>query len=126
MGALGAAMLVSAALGCSGAEGGRLGDHCLPPDAPSGGFDSSEVSLHDSPDCNPNRPCMVYELEGDPTPGCEPGTCADPSESRRRVFCTCQCDGESASADELCECPAGFRCEGVEGTGASYCVGQDL
>ncbi|MEM9196050.1 MAG: hypothetical protein AAGF12_43195 [Myxococcota bacterium] len=68
------------------------------------------------------RTCMVYELEGDPSPECS-NKCAPPDETRERVFCTCRCDGP-----EACACPTGFACEPVVQVGPreSYCVRESL
>jgi hypothetical protein len=107
----------------SGSGVPSLGEACEP-DTQPGGFSSSEVYIEvGAPECD-GHPCLVYQLDGDPSADCTTD-CAEPDDVQEKVFCSCKCDGTSAGA--YCNCPAGFSCEelfsapdgGLEG---SYCV----
>jgi hypothetical protein len=128
----------SAGPGSASAE--VVGDPCLPHAIPEAGFDDATVYIGgNEADCGGGA-CIVFHLDGDPRQdcpargGCIPSggicpdevlRCADNSDIREHVYCTCRCDAPEGFAE--CECPDGFSC--VEALGnappevaGSYCV----
>jgi hypothetical protein len=135
--------LVIGLMGCSTPA---VGAPCLPEQVPSTGFDPSEAYIESSSVQCETRVCLVYQLSGDPRlDSCKPAgsvppctemdkakcppvgaTCADKTETERRVYCSCRCDaGDTGFAE--CACPDGFKChkileQGGPGVRGSYCV----
>ena len=105
------------------------GEACVVSSVPMGGFDTREIYLEVSPSCGGT--CMVYQLDGDPSPGCAGADCADPMEIADRVFCTCRCGGPDPSLD-YCACPSTMTCvpdvvtTGGAGIVGDYCVRAGL
>jgi len=124
--------------GCESA----VGDPCLPEKIPqetnekgevvSVGFSKTEAYIETSSVQCETRVCLVYKLEGDPSPGCETipdvRTCPTEKEKEDKVYCSCRCKTDDKSF-ATCECPDGYDCVEVQETGApgsrgSYCVKQ--
>lgn len=129
-------LLFVASAGCATPD---VGAPCLPEQVPDDGFSSNEAYIETSSVQCETRVCMVYRLNGDPTEGCVPQTCANPDDTTcqertcpsqqdidERIYCTCRCKAPSAAFAE-CECPAGYTCQevlrqGGPGVAGSYCV----
>lgn len=119
-----------------------VGDPCLPEqipisylktdtkDEPNKGYDRSEVYIEgNSVQCE-TRVCGVFQLDGDPSPDCNPTKsltiCSSQEDIDKRVYCTCRCKAPDKRF-ATCECPSGYECKevltkGDPGTRGSYCV----
>jgi len=121
------AVVLSLATAC---EAPGVGDPCDPESVPANGFVDTEVYLETSSVQCRTRVCMVYKLSGAPNrdntcTGTSDRTCASPSETEDKVYCTCRCNAPGSAT--TCECPDGFSCEeildlGGDGIRGSYCV----
>ena len=103
-----------------------VGDSCMPRVVPEGGFSSKTSYIQTgATECGTGA-CLVYGVEGDPTPGCKEvdagdTRCADPKAVESNIHCTYRCD------EDRSDCPDGFYCEeilqgGPEALRGSYCL----
>ena len=105
-----------------------VGAQCLPTVIPEGGFDPREAYFEvGSPDCISG--CLVYQLEGDPSPDCSPASsCTPQAEIADKAHCSCRCDVPEGESGPECACPDGFFCvEALQqpapsGLRGGYCV----
>ncbi|HMI89928.1 MAG TPA: hypothetical protein VK509_01130 [Polyangiales bacterium] len=107
-----------------------IGAACLPAAIPTGGFDPREASVEVRSDQCESEACLVFALEGNPSPDCEASDsvkCPTAEEIERTVYCSCRCDAPEGDPGPLCDCVDGFSCvetiaKGPPGIRGSYCV----
>ena len=107
---------------------------------PKHGFDDRDATLETgNPGCDTGM-CLVYQLQGDPDPGCEEPSpddcdegcfsrfCASQQEIEARMQCTCRCDAPDPDTD-VCACGEAQTCTPLIFTGplaGSYCVNSEI
>ena len=123
---------------CAGPPGeiaaSSVGAACLPSIIPSRGFDPREAYVEiGTAECETGT-CVVFQLDGDPSTGCEPTAggppCPSPLEIERSIYCSCRCDLPEGVTGEVCDCPDRFSCielftDGADSVRGSYCVRND-
>jgi hypothetical protein len=101
---------------------------------PEGGFEMDMPRFQFGADECGEGPCVVYGLEGNPSPDCNEAseTCPDEPTIAERVFCSCRCDADPPVMGPFCACPAGFACSVLAPPGSaieiqgSYCIRETL
>lgn len=107
----------------------------MPGIVPARGFDPREAYVETgTPECATGT-CLVFQLDGDPSPDCAPSEegppCATQAEVERSVYCSCRCDVPGGAPGDGCKCPDGFACQEVlaggpdDGLSGGYCVSTE-
>jgi hypothetical protein len=108
---------------------GDVGAACTPSVIPEASFDPREAYFEARSEQCQTSGCLVFQLDGDPSPDCTPpARCPAPEEIERSVFCSCRCDVPEGDPGPVCDCPNNFSCVELfgpplpRGLRGGYCV----